>query len=632
MSDAIKHECGIALVRLKKPLQFYKDKYGSAFYGINKMYLLMEKQHNRGQDGAGFASVKFNISPGTRYISRVRSNKSQPIQDIFAQINERLNGVLEKNQDKLDDVAWQEENLPYVGNLFLGHVRYGTFGKNSIESVHPFLRQSNWKHQNLIVAGNFNMTNSKQLLEELVELGQHPKEFTDTVTVLEKIGHFLEEEVSKLYLEAKEKGFNKKDASPFIEENLDLQNVLKRSSKNWDGGYAMAGLVGHGDAFVLRDPNGIRPTYFFEDEEVVVVASERPVIQTVFNVAIEDVKELERGHALIIKKSGVTSIKKVLEPREKKSCSFERIYFSRGSDASIYQERKNLGKFVFPQILKSIDNDISNSVFSFIPNTAETSFYGMTEAAEDILNEQKTTKILSGGKSLSAQRVTEILSERPRFEKIAIKDAKLRTFIADDSSRDDLVAHVYDVTYGVVKSTDNLVIIDDSIVRGTTLKKSIIKILDRLSPKKIVVVSSAPQIRYPDCYGIDMARIEDFIAFKAALELLKETNQYHIVDTVYKKAIDQREKEDAEIINYVKEIYTPFTTEQVSEKIAQMLKTNDINAEVEVIYQSVDNLHKACPDNLGDWYFTGDYPTDGGHRVVNEAFINFYEGNNKRAY
>ena len=632
MSDAIKHECGIALVRLKKPLQFYKDKYGSAFYGINKMYLLMEKQHNRGQDGAGFASVKFNVLPGTRYISRVRSNKSQPIQDIFAQINDRLNGVLEKNQDKIDDVSWQEENLPYLGNLFLGHVRYGTFGKNSIESVHPFLRQSNWKHQNLIVAGNFNMTNSKKLLEELVELGQHPKEFTDTVTVLEKIGHFLEEEVSQLYTQAKEKGFNKKDASPFIEENLDLQNVLKRSSKNWDGGYAMAGLVGHGDAFVLRDPNGIRPTYFYEDEEVVVVASERPVIQTVFNANISDVKELERGHALIIKKNGVTSIKEVNKPREKKSCSFERIYFSRGSDADIYQERKNLGKFVFPQILKSIDNDISNSVFSFIPNTAETSFYGMTEAAEDILNEQKTSKILSGGKSLSAQKVTEILSERPRFEKIAIKDAKLRTFIADDSSRDDLVAHVYDVTYGVVKPTDNLVIIDDSIVRGTTLKKSIIKILDRLNPKKIVVVSSAPQIRYPDCYGIDMARIEDFIAFRAALELLKETNQYQLVDTVYKKAIDQREKEDAEIINYVKEIYSPFSTEQVSQKIAQMLKTKDINAEVEVIYQNVEDLHKACPSNSGDWYFTGNYPTDGGHRVVNEAFINFYEGNNKRAY
>ena len=632
MSDAIKHECGIALVRLKKPLQFYKDKYGSTFYGINKMYLLMEKQHNRGQDGAGFASVKFNVSPGTRYISRVRSNKAQPIQDIFAQINERLNGVLEKNQDKLNDVAWQENNLPYLGNLFLGHVRYGTFGKNSIESVHPFLRQSNWKHQNLIVAGNFNMTNSRQLLEELVELGQHPKEFTDTVTVLEKIGHFLEEEVSKLYKDAKEKGFNKKDASPYIEENLDLQNVLKRSSKNWDGGYAMAGLVGHGDAFVLRDPNGIRPTYYYEDDEVVVVASERPVIQTVFNVSIEDVKELKRGHAIIIKRNGVTSIKKVLESREKKSCSFERIYFSRGSDSSIYEERKNLGKFVFPQILKSINNDISNSVFSYIPNTAETSFYGMTEAAEDFLNDQKTAKILSGGKSLSAKRVTEILSERPRFEKIAIKDAKLRTFIADDSSRDDLVAHVYDVTYGVVKPSVNLVIIDDSIVRGTTLKKSIIKILDRLSPKKIVVVSSAPQIRYPDCYGIDMARIEDFIAFKAALELLKETNQYHIVEKVYKKAIDQREKEDAEIVNYVKEIYNPFTSEQVSKKIAQMLKTNDINADVEVIYQSVDNLHKACPDNLGDWYFTGDYPTNGGHRVVNEAFINFYEGNKKRAY
>ena len=632
MSDAIKHECGIALVRLKKPLQFYKDKYGSAFYGINKMYLLMEKQHNRGQDGAGFASVKFNVKPGTRYISRIRSNKSQPIQDIFAQINERLNGVLEENPAKKEDVAWQEENMPYVGNLFLGHVRYGTFGKNSIESVHPFLRQSNWKHKNLIVAGNFNMTNSKKLLEELVELGQHPKEFTDTVTVMEKIGHFLEDEVAKLYQKAKEKGFNKKDASPYIEEHLSLKKVLKRSSKNWDGGYAMAGLVGHGDAFVLRDPNGIRPTYFYEDEEVVVVASERPVIQTVFNVAIDKVQELERGHALIIKKSGETSIKQVLEPKENKACSFERIYFSRGSDASIYEERKNLGKLVFPQVLKSINSDISNTVFSYIPNTAETSFYGMTEAAEDLLNQQKTAKILAGGTKLSAQKVTEILSERARFEKIAIKDAKLRTFIADDSSRDDLVEHVYDVTYGVVKPTDNLVIIDDSIVRGTTLKKSIIKILDRLQPKKIVVVSSAPQIRYPDCYGIDMARINDFIAFKAALELLKETNQYHIVEEVYKKSKEQQHKSDVEIINFVKEIYAPFTTEEISGKIAQMLKTKEIKAAVEVIYQSVESLHKACPNNLGDWYFTGDYPTPGGHRVVNQAFINFYEGNDKRAY
>ena len=632
MSDAIKHECGIALVRLKKPLQFYKDKYGSAFYGINKMYLLMEKQHNRGQDGAGFASVKFNVEPGTRYISRVRSNQATPIQDIFAQINGRLNGVLEKNPDKKDDVKWQEENMPYVGNLFLGHVRYGTFGKNSIESVHPFLRQSNWRHQNLIVAGNFNMTNSKQMLEELIELGQHPKEATDTVTVMEKIGHFLEDEVSKLYLKAKKEGFNKKNASPYIEENLSLKKVLKRSSKNWDGGYAMAGLVGHGDAFVLRDPNGIRPTYFYEDEEVVVVASERPVIQTVFNVKINDVQELERGHALIIKKSGKTSIKKILEPRENKACSFERIYFSRGSDASIYEERKNLGKYVFPKVLKSIDNDISNTVFSFIPNTAETSFYGMTEAAEDSLNQQKTAKILAGGTKLSAQKVTEILSERPRFEKIAIKDAKLRTFIADDSSRDDLVEHVYDITYGVVKPTDNLVIIDDSIVRGTTLKKSIIRILDRLSPKKIVVVSSAPQIRYPDCYGIDMARIDDFIAFKAALELLKDTEQYHIVEEVYKKCKEQQDKPDTEIINHVKEIYNPFKPEEISAKIAEMLKTEDIKAGVEVIYQSIEGLHKACPDNLGDWYFTGNYPTPGGNRVVNQAYINFYEGNSKRAY
>ena len=632
MSDAIKHECGIALVRLKKPLQFYKDKYGTAFYGINKMYLLMEKQHNRGQDGAGFASVKFNVEPGTRYISRVRSNKSQPIQDVFGQINDRLNGVLEQNPDKKDDVAWQEENMPYIGNLFLGHVRYGTFGKNSIESVHPFLRQSNWKHQNLIVAGNFNMTNSKHLLEELIELGQHPKEFTDTVTVMEKIGHFLEDEVAKLYQKAKKKGFNKKNASPYIEENLSIKKVLKRSSKNWDGGYAMAGLVGHGDAFVLRDPNGIRPTYFFEDEEVVVVASERPVIQTVFNIEIDKVQELERGHALIIKKNGKTAIKQVLEPRENKACSFERIYFSRGSDASIYEERKNLGKLVFPKILKSIDSDISNTVFSYIPNTAETSFYGMTEAAEDLLNQQKTQKILAGGTKLSAQKVTEILSERPRFEKIAIKDAKLRTFIADDSSRDDLVEHVYDITYGVVKPTDNLVIIDDSIVRGTTLKKSIIKILDRLSPKKIVVVSSAPQIRYPDCYGIDMARIDAFIAFKAAIELLKDTNQEGIIGEVYKKSKEQQSKADEEIVNYVKEIYAPFTTEEISAKIAQMLKTKDVKADVEVIYQTVENLHKACPNNLGDWYFTGDYPTPGGHRVVNEAFINYYEGNDKRAY
>ncbi len=632
MSDALKHECGIAMVRLLKPLQYYKDKYGTAFYGLNKMYLLMEKQHNRGQDGAGIASVKFNVTPGTRYISRVRSNKTQPIQDIFAQINDRINGVFDNNPEKLDDVAWQEENMPYLGNLFLGHVRYGTFGGNSIEHVHPFLRQSNWKHKNLIVAGNFNMTNSKELMKELVTLGQHPKEATDTVTVMEKIGHFLEDEVSDTYKKAKAAGFNKKQASPFIAENLNIQRILKRSSRNWDGGYAMAGLLGHGDAFVLRDPSGIRPAYWYQDDEVVVVASERPVIQTAFNAPIDEVKEIPRGKALIIKKDGTTSVQRVLKKREKKSCSFERIYFSRGSDASIYQERKNLGKNVFPEILKSINNDISNSVFTYIPNTAETSFYGMIESAEDVLNQQKTEKILTGRGSLSSDKVTEILSERPRFEKIAIKDAKLRTFITDDSSRDDLVAHVYDITYGVVKPNDNLVIIDDSIVRGTTLKKSIIKILDRLNPKKIVVVSSAPQIRYPDCYGIDMARIGDFIAFKAALELLKDTDQYHIVEEVYKKCKAQQNDKDASIVNFVKEIYAPFTYEQVSAKTAEMLKTDGINAEVEVIYQTVEGLHKACPDHTGDWYFTGDYPTDGGHRVVNQAFINFYEGNKERAY
>ena len=632
MSDAIKHECGIALVRLLKPLEYYKEKYGTAFYGVNKMYLLMEKQHNRGQDGAGIASIKFNVEPGTRYISRIRSNKTQPIQDIFGQINERINDVFEKNPEKTDDIQWQEENMPYIGNLFLGHVRYGTFGGNSIENVHPFLRQSNWRHQSLIVAGNFNMTNSNQLMKELIDLGQHPKESTDTVTVMEKIGHFLEDEVADTYVEAKKTGLNKKDASPFIEEHLDIQRILKRSSKNWDGGYAMAGLLGHGDAFVFRDPSAIRPAYYYQDDEVVVVTSERPVIQTVFNVNINAIKEIERGHALIIKKNGKTTMAPILEQKPKKACSFERIYFSRGSDAAIYNERKKLGKYIFPSVLKSINNDIKNTVFSYIPNTAETSFFGMMEAAEDVLNQQKTEAILAGGGKLSKQKVTEILSSRPRFEKIAIKDAKLRTFITDDSSRNDLVAHVYDVTYGVVKSTDNLVIIDDSIVRGTTLKKSIIKILDRLSPKKIVIVSSAPQIRYPDCYGIDMAKIGDFIAFKAALELLKETNQYHIVYDVYQKCKAQQNKKDDEIINFVKEVYTPFTDEQISEKIAEMLKTSEIKAKIEVIYQPVSELHKACPDNLGDWYFTGNYPTSGGHRVVNQAFINFYEGNDKRAY
>ena len=630
MSDAIKHECGIALVRLLKPLQYYKDKYGTAFYGINKMYLLMEKQHNRGQDGAGFASVKFDVKPGTRYISRVRSNEQQPIQDVFAIINERLNGVMKENPEKTNDIQWQIENMPYIGNLFLGHVRYGTFGKNSIECVHPFLRQNNWKHKNLIVAGNFNMTNSSELLQELIEIGQHPKENTDTVTIMEKIGHFLDDEVLDLYYQFKQKGISKKDASEHIAKELNIQKILKRSSKNWDGGYAMAGLLGHGDAFVLRDPAGIRPAYYYQDDEVVVVASERPVIQTVFDVDIDKVKEIERAHALIIKKDGDISVKQVMDQLPNQACSFERIYFSRGSDADIYEERKNLGKLIFPKVLEYIDHDMNNTVFSYIPNTAETSFFGISEAAEDYLNRHKLDVILNGNKNISAKKLTELLSVRPRIEKIAVKDAKLRTFIADDNSRDDLVAHVYDVTYGVVKPTDNLVIIDDSIVRGTTLKKSIIKILDRLNPKKIVVVSSAPQIRYPDCYGIDMARLEEFIAFKATLELLKDNNKYHIIEDIYQKCKDNIDNPDPE--NYVKEIYNPFSAEQISNKIAELLKTESINADVEIIFQSIDNLHKAIPNHPGDWYFTGNYPTKGGMRVVNKAFMNFYEGKKERAY
>lgn len=632
MSDAIKHECGIALLRLKKPLEFYKEKYGSAFYGIQKMYLLMEKQHNRGQDGAGFASIKFDVEPGERYISRVRSNKSQPIQDIFAQINERINDELTLHPEYNDDVKLQKENIPYIGELFLGHVRYGTFGKNSIESVHPFLRQNNWMHRNLIVAGNFNMTNVTELFNSLVELGQHPKEMADTVTVMEKIGHFLDDEVTDLYQECKNEGLSKREASPVIAERLNLARVLKRASRGWDGGFAMAGLLGHGDSFVLRDPAGIRPAYFYEDEEVVVVASERPVIQTVFNVSFEKIKELQPGNALIIKKNGTVSEEEIITPTIKKACSFERIYFSRGSDAEIYQERKELGKLILPAVLEAIESDTDNTVFSYIPNTAETSFYGMIEAANDFLNQRKNKFILDNRKTLTKEKLEEILSVKIRTEKIAIKDAKLRTFITEDSSRDDLVAHVYDVTYGVIKPTDNLVIIDDSIVRGTTLKKSILKMMDRLNPKRIVVVSSAPQIRYPDCYGIDMSTLEGFIAFQAAIALLKEKNMTTIIDDVYKKCKSQEKLKDAEVINYVKEIYSPFTDTEISNKIAEMLHPDDIKAEVKIIFQTVDNLHQACPKNLGDWYFTGDYPTPGGNRVVNKAFINFYEGKNTRAY
>ncbi|WP_163518031.1 amidophosphoribosyltransferase [Gelidibacter japonicus] len=632
MSDAIKHECGIALIRLLKPLEFYKEKYGSAFYGVNKMYLMMEKQHNRGQDGAGFASIKLDTAPGERYISRVRSIAQQPIQDIFAQINERINREFTEHPEYTDDVALQKKNIPYIGEVLLGHVRYGTFGKNSVENVHPFLRQNNWMHRNLIVAGNFNMTNVNELFEGLVKIGQHPKEKADTVTIMEKIGHFLDDAVAKKYKQLKHEGYNKNECSPLIADRLNVAKILKRSAKDWDGGYAIAGLLGHGDSFVLRDPAGIRPAYYYQDDEVVVVASERPVIQTVFNVNFEDVKELTPGHAIITKKSGETSIKKILKPLERKACSFERIYFSRGSDAEIYQERKNLGKLLMPKVLEAINFDTKNTVFSYIPNTAETSFFGMIETVEDHLNKKKTEAIISGNGELSAERVTQILSERPRIEKIAIKDVKLRTFITEDSSRDDLVAHVYDITYGVIKPTDNLVIIDDSIVRGTTLKKSIIKMMERLHPKKIIVVSSAPQIRYPDCYGIDMAKLEDLIAFRAMLELLKENDKYHLVEEVYKKCLEQVQLEDKEVRNFVKELYNQFSAEQISDKIAELICDPSVKTEVKTIFQTIENLHIACPKNLGDWYFTGNYPTVGGNRVVNRAFINFYEGNNKRAY
>ena len=632
MSDALKHECGIAMVRLLKPLAFYKKKYGTAFYGVNKMYLMMEKQHNRGQDGAGFASIKLDPTAGERYISRVRSNKSQPIQDIFAQINNRINAEFEKNPGIKDDVAAQKKEIPYIGELMLGHVRYGTFGGNSVETVHPFLRQNNWMHRNLIIAGNFNMTNTTELFQNLIDLGMHPKEKADTITILENIGHFLDQGVAKLYKKAKKKGLSKMEASAHIIENLNIEKILKKSAKNWDGGYAMAGLLGHGDAFVLRDPAGIRPAYYYKDDEVVVVASERPVIQTVFNVPFDDVKEIDPGNAIILKKDGRMSISEILTPLTRKSCSFERIYFSRGSDAEIYQERKELGRWIMPKVLSAIGHDTENSVFSFIPNTAETSFYGMLDAAQNELNKQKNAAILKEANNLTPERLGEIQAHKIRTEKIAIKDVKLRTFITDDSSRDDLVAHVYDVTYGVVKPTDNLVIIDDSIVRGTTLKKSILRMLDRLHPKQIVVVSSAPQIRYPDCYGIDMARLEKLVAFNAAIELHKDNGTDAIIEEIYHKCKKQLELADAAVINHVKDLYAPFTDEQISDKIAEIISEEGITTKVKLIFQSVDDLHKACPKNLGDWYFTGDYPTSGGNRVVNRAYVNFFEGNPERAY
>ena len=631
MSDALKHECGVAMLRLLKPLEFYKEKYGTSFYALKKMYLLMEKQRNRGQDGAGMANVKLDTPAGKRYISRKRSTTTNPIQDLFAQINQRFINLEESDPSKLEDTNWLKHNMPFTGELFLGHLRYGTYGGNSIEQCHPFLRQNNWKTRNLALAGNFNMTNVDELFGHLTDLGQHPKEKSDTITIIEKIGHFLDEENVSIY--QKYRGdFSKIEISKKIEEEINIQKILSNASKHWDGGYIMCGLLGHGDAFALRDPSGIRPAYYYCDDEIVVVASERPVIQTAFNINEKEIKEIDRGCALIVKKSGSVSLKEVLKPLPRKACSFERIYFSRGNDQDIYNERLNLGRQIFKKVLDAIDKDMKNTVFSYIPNTAEVSYFGMMQEASSYLNKVKSEKIKSLGNDPSIEEINKIMDISPRVEKIAIKDAKLRTFITSDVNRDDLVAHVYDITYGKVSSSDNLVMIDDSIVRGTTLKQSIIRILDRLGPKKIVVVSSAPQIRYPDCYGIDMAILGDFVAFQAAIELLKDNKMQSVIEDVYTKCKSQIKLPKEEMQNYVKEIYSPFTAKQISSKISSILTPKDVNSEVKIIYQSIEDLHVSCPNHTGDWYFTGDYPTPGGNKVVTKAFINFVEGNKARAY
>jgi len=632
MSELIKHECGIALIRLRKPLEYYKEKYGTWQYGLNKLYLLMEKQHNRGQDGAGIVNVKMELSPGQEYINRHRSIEANPIKNIFEKVAKGIKKA-EKNKPKDADIRWVYENVPFSGEVYLGHLRYGTFGRNSIEFVHPVMRQNNWKSRTLVMAGNFNLTNTDELFDRLIALGQHPKAYTDTVTVLEKVGHFLDEENQLHFRQYKNEGYSNREISPLIEKNLDVQKVLENASKDWDGGYAIAGMFGHGDAFVMRDPSGIRPAFYYYDDEIVVVASERPVIQTVMNVKASSVIEIKPGDALIIKKDGSVSNKMIRVPQKRRSCSFERIYFSRGSDKDIYQERKMLGQLLSPAILKSINYDIENTVFSYIPNTAETAFYGLVQGVRQYCVDWKIKQLKERNGSITNDEMEAVLSVEPRVEKLAIKDVKLRTFIADDASRDDLVAHVYDVTYGIIKEgTDTLVIIDDSIVRGTTLKKSILKILDRLNPKKIIVVSSAPQIRYPDCYGIDMAVLDKFIAFNATIELLKDTDQQSVIDDVYRKCKEQENLPKEEIVNYVKEIYKPFKAEEVSAKIAELLKPDDCKAEVEIIYQTIENLHLACPNDTGDWYFTGNYPTPGGNKVVNTSFINYIEGIEGRAY
>lgn len=629
----MKHECGIVLIRLLKPLEYYQEKYGTWRYGLNKLYLLMEKQHNRGQDGAGVANLKIDQPSGKKYFFRERSNLTNPIQDVFKRIFKHFAYDDDHHPELFQNPAWAKENMPFAGELYLGHLRYGTFGNDALDYVHPVMRENNWRSRNLVLAGNFNLTNTDEIYNALVELGQHPKDYSDTVSILENVGHFLDEENQLLFRQFKNEGYSNREISALIEKSLDVRKILERSSRRWDGGYVIGGLFGHGDAFVMRDPNGIRPASYYMDDEIVVVASERPVIQTALNVRACEVQELKPGNALIIKKDGRVSEEVVNVPHERRSCSFERIYFSRGSDKTIYLERKELGRLLAPRVLDRVGYNLRDTVFSYIPNTAETAFYGMMEGVREYLVDWRMEQLRLLGSEPKTEAIKEVLSLEPRVEKIAIKDVKMRTFITADSSRDDMVAHVYDVTYGIVKNkVDTLVIIDDSIVRGTTLKKSILKILDRLHPKKIIVVSSAPQIRYPDCYGIDMARMGDFCAFTAAIELLKDTGRAGVIEKVYQKCLSQRNLPKEEMVNYVKDIYRPFSDEEVSAKIAEMLTPPDIDAEVEILYQTVDSLHRACPNDNGDWYFTGDYPTPGGVKVVNNAFINYMEGRNTRAY
>ncbi|MFT7155997.1 MAG: amidophosphoribosyltransferase [Parvicella sp.] len=632
MSDAIQHECGIALLRLKKPLSYFQEKYGP-LWALNKMHLLMEKQHNRGQDGAGLANIKLDMEPGQRYISRHRSVDQKPIQDLFNYINKRFIELGQDDPEKLNDPEWLKQNVAFTGELFLGHLRYGTYGKNKVENCHPFLRQNNWMTRNLVVAGNFNMTNVDELFNILVDIGQHPKEKSDTVTILEKIGHYLDEENQRIFDKYKAQGYSYQQISEKIANELDIQSILQQSAIDWDGGYAMAGLIGHGDAFVLRDPSGIRPAFWFENDEYLAVASERPVLQTAFNLKWEEIKEVTPGTALIIKKDGTTSEQEVRKQEKIAQCSFERIYFSRGTDKDIYQERLELGRLVTPKVLKAIDYDLKNTVFSFIPNTAETAFYGMLKATENYLDTVKARKLDELEANAPKEKIIEILSIRTRLEKLMVKDAKLRTFITQDDARDDMVAHVYDITYGSLKrKEDNIVILDDSIVRGTTLKQSVLRILDRLEPKSIVVVSSAPQIRYPDCYGIDMAKMGDFIAFQAAISLIKERGMEAQLNEIYRRCKEQVHLPKEQVKNLVKEVYAPFSEEEISDRVSVLLRHDDINCDVKIIFQSIEELHQACPNHTGDWYFSGNYPTPGGNKVVNKAFINYMEGRNERAY